>query len=82
MAFGNAAIPVTNGKRFGDSACFDIVSADDDMRWCVKARGNRMDGPWSQGGQGGPLLAGAGAGTRLFGIKGDRVLAKPAPRMR
>jgi hypothetical protein len=30
------AKPITNGKLFGSRACFDIVTENDDMRWCVE----------------------------------------------
>jgi len=66
------AYPLKNGKIFGNRACFDIVIGSEDMRWCVLVRGNRLRGTWSEGPEGGPLLGGAGAGARLFGITGSK----------
>lgn len=66
------SLPVTNGRMFGSRACFDIVTRDDDMRWCVAVRRNKLIGTWTTGPAGGPLLNGMGAGVRLFRISADR----------
>jgi hypothetical protein len=64
------------GKLFGDRACFDVITEETDMRWCLVARGNRLTGTWSNGPEGGPLLDGAGVGARLFKIAAQRVPAE------
>ena len=66
-------LPIKNGRRFGDRACFDVITESGDMRWCVSARGSRLEGTWSSGPQGGALLDGAGLGIRLFAISGIRL---------
>lgn len=65
--------PVTNGKMFGDRACFDVVNEYDDMRWCVVVHGNKLSGSWSGGPEGGPIFGGAGAGVRSYDIDGRKV---------
>lgn len=69
-------LPIKNGRRFGDRACFDVITENGDMRWCVSARGDRLEGAWSSGPQGGSSLRGAGAGARLFAISGTRSKSK------
>jgi len=63
---------IENGKMFGTRACFDIILDEEDSRWCVEARRDRLIGSWARGPEGGPLLDGAGTGARLFGITGSR----------
>jgi hypothetical protein len=67
------SLRVTNGKLFGDRACFDLVADDRDMRWCVVVHGNKLTGAWSLGPEGGRFLGGAGPGARLFKISGRKV---------
>jgi len=64
--------PIRNGRLFGDRACFDVVTEDDDMRWCISVRCPRLEGTWSRGPEGGPLLGGGGVGARLFKVGGIR----------
>jgi hypothetical protein len=70
---GDLSLPIRNGKLFGTRACFDVVTGDGDMRWCVEVKGDRLEGTWSGGPQGGPMLGGAGAGARTFPVSGKRV---------
>jgi hypothetical protein len=70
---GKSSYPVENGRRFGKRACFDVILESGDMRWCVEVNGRNLTGSWSAGPEGGPLLGGAGAGARVFGIKGSKV---------
>jgi hypothetical protein len=76
-----ASRTLMNGKLSGGRACFDILADDDDMRWCVIVRGNRLTGVWDRGPEGGPLL---GPGARLFKISGSKVARSPlsAPRLK
>lgn len=69
---GSAPVTIINGKRFGDRACFDVVT-DRDMRWCVWLSGDELAGSWSAGPEGGPMTGGGGAGARLFKISAKRV---------
>jgi hypothetical protein len=71
-----ARILIRNGKMFGDRGCFDLIDSAQDMRWCLTVGQNELSGIWSRGPEGGPLLDGLGIGTRLFGIKAERVHRK------
>ena len=64
---------VTNGKIFGERACFDVVDEYSEMRWCITASGDRFSGTWTKGPEGGPILGGAGFGVRAFDISGRKV---------
>jgi hypothetical protein len=65
--------PVTNGKIFGDRACFDVVNEYGDMLWCIVVHGNKLSGTWTKGPEGGPILGGAGFGVRSFEISGHKI---------
>jgi hypothetical protein len=63
---------IKNGKLFGDRVCFDVIAENSDMRWCISVRATRLEGTWSSGPEGGPLLGGGGVGARLFSVIGAR----------
>lgn len=63
---------IQNGKMFGQRVCFDVFDQGEDLRWCVSVRQNRLQGVWSRGPEGGPLLGGMGAGVRLFAVSAER----------
>lgn len=64
---------IMNAGRFGKRFCFDVFDDGVDMRWCVEAKHDRLEGVWSKGPKGGPLLGGMGPGPRLFAIRGHRM---------
>jgi hypothetical protein len=65
--------PIQHGRMFGQRACFDVIDQDSHMRWCISLRHDRLQGVWSRGPEGGPLLDGMGAGGRLFAVTAGRV---------
>ncbi|GEM_PF-4127539 len=70
---------VKHAGRFGDRACFDVMSSDgenEDMRFCVVLQSGNLTGIWSGGPQGGPILGGMGPGARLFEVRAKRVPRK------
>jgi len=64
---------MSKGKRYEDRACFDVVIGPEDMRWCVQVNARQLDGSWSGGPEGGPMLGGAGTGARFLKISGSKV---------
>jgi hypothetical protein len=64
---------IRNYAQVGSRHCFDITAADgDDMRWCLRLRGDRLEGVWNRGPEGGPIAAGLGIGARLFKVSAAR----------
>ncbi|HWF45543.1 MAG TPA: hypothetical protein VG168_00940 [Bryobacteraceae bacterium] len=64
--------PISHAGLFHNKLCFDVDLDQIDQRWCVVAKGDRMTGVWTNGPEGGKLLAGMGGGARLFSIQARR----------
>jgi hypothetical protein len=72
---------IQHGSIIEGRACFDVMPDDgDDMRFCVVAHRNTLDGAWNRGPQAGPALAGLGIGVRLFDVHATRVRRTNQPK--